>query len=430
MIKCWKKCPTDIAAVSRHLGTQLEYVGGEVYLKALYDSPEKLRVPVSEDGLAAWARLVDNAGRLRQLAVVIGNYQSKVDDLDKLVSEVEDVDAFLNDFVGDVQKAQGTLKSGYTHIREGVAKYRRHLENSFRGKTPDIIPMGWPTFYQWALPPREALVVICGLSSIGKTQLLLQMILGQAIQYKRLGLPGCWAINSYEMSDQRLVGRLACCLAGVDSNKLRKAEIKEGTEEAKRLQEWLDFVEQLPIFIDDTNLMTSEAINWHGHALHVQHGPLIGLGIDYAELVPDKAESEELRVAKVYANANRIKKIGATSYVLSQFNRGAQHTASKIGGKGRIRYTGSAEHIADVIMEVYNLIAMQEQQVEFSVPDGMDEECAYVLLEKNRDGPCGMFPLLWDSTYTRFSDQSISGFGSTDLYEGLSEVRAMMTGDF
>lgn len=428
-----EKKPFDLAAVERKLGDNIELAGGSVYLRSLLDVPDKLKLFVENaDAVYSWVKVIDNAGRLAHTRLVLEKELKPFEDFEKLVQKTGDVDKLISNLVVEVRKAQGLVQHEYRPIFEGVQEFRRHLSKNIKGEVTSILDIGWPAFRQMGIPPKEGLMIISGLEGIGKTQLLLQILLGRAIQLKANNLPGCVALNSYEMPFWKLAKRLACCLAGVDGHRLALGQFDEDSDEIERINDALRFVETLPIYCDDSQMMTSDAINWQANALHSgPHGPLTDLGIDYGELVPDEAKTEERRVSRVYVNAGRLRSIGITAYVISQFNRGAQMTATKIGGKGRIRYSSMAQHVADVITELYNIPAMTEQAVEFDPPSEFDKEKAWLIVEKNRDGPTGAIPLNWHGPSTRFQDSSLSiKFGTRHLFENIEEVKEMVMGDF
>jgi len=427
------KRPLDLSAVERQLGDNIELAGGSVYLRSLLDAPDKLRLSIqNKDAVFSWVRFVDNAGRLRHLGMVLGEAVKPYEDFERLVTKTTDVDRLVSDIINKIRDAQGFIQYKYRPMHEGVAEFERHLDRNIVGEVTSILDIGWPAFRQMGIPPREGLMIISGLEGIGKTQLLIQILLGRAIQLQANDLPGCVAINSYEMPFWKLAKRLACCLANVSGHDLSLGKFDEGSDEVRRVNEALEFIRTLPIYCDDSQLMTSEAINWQANALHAgPHGPLTDLGIDYGELVPDEAETEERRVSRVYVNAGRLRRIGVTTYVVSQFNRGAQMTTSKLGGKGRLRYSSMAQHVADTIGELYNPIAMTEQAVEFELPKEYKMDSAYFIVEKNREGPTGAIKLEWDGPCTRFRDMSLSAkFGPATLYERIDEVKAKVMGDF
>lgn len=426
------KKPIDLSSIERQLGDNLELAGGSVYLKNLLKVPDKLGLSTqNREAIFSWVKFVDNAGRLRHSGMVIDKYARMYDDFEKLAVSTESVDQFLSKMISEIQEAQGLLQHSYAPISEGVSDFRRRLELSAKGHITEVLPTGWPSFFNQGLPPRQGLVVISGLESSGKTQLALQMLLGRAIQMRANGEKGCVAINSYEMPFHRLVKRMACCLAGIDGQELMLGKYDSDSKEVHRINKVLDFIVGLDnIYCDDSQLMGSEAIHWHSNALHVNHGPLTDIVIDYAELVPDKAETEELRVSRVYKNAGRLRAIGTTAYVISQVNR-MWGNKSKVASIDQLRYSGAAGHVADVVLHLYNMPAMKARTIEFTCPSGLDEDKAYIYVQKFKEGEPKIIPLNWEGSCTRFSDIALSTkFGKPPLYENLPEVREMLKGDF
>ena len=424
-----KAIPPDVISVERELADKIEIAGGVSYLRQLVTILPTLGVRViNENSVRNWARVVDNLGRLRELSRVVTSYSDMLIDKEKALREIEDVDVFIAELIAELWKAQGTINTDYQHISIGIGDFRRRLEQELRGKSISIPEIGWPSFRSASLPFMGGLTVIAGLPGAGKTQLALQIMLGQIIQAKRRGAAGCVAINSYEMTSWRIVSRLACCLASVDSSLLRTGKIKEHSEDAKRLMEWTEFLEDLPIYIDDSNLTTSARINWQSSALHAINGPLLHLVVDYAEKVPmsdtGERDSRERQVASTFTNVvNIAKTTNACGTVLSQFNNSVLFNKSKIAGAGALRYGGAGWQAADVQLEVWNPISMRANQIDFVTPDHLTDDAVWVMVEKYRDGPAGtVFPLHWEPTYTRFSDPMLSQRFGSDLYEGLSEL--------
>lgn len=420
--------PPDIISVEHELGANLDTVGGTAYLRELANILPLLGIQVAtEQSLRAWATIVDNMGRIRQLSHVLSGYSQILEDKERALRELKDVDIFIAELISDLWEAQGVLHSDYKHISIGTGTFRRRLEHELHGKSIQIPEIGWPSFRSHALPYLGGMTVIAGLPGAGKTQLALQIMLGQLIQLKARGEKGCAAVNSYEMTAWRIVSRLVCCLAKIDSILLRTGKIGEGTEEARRLFEWSEFLEELPIYIDDSNLTTSPTINWQASALHTVNGPLVNLIVDYAEQVPmsemEERHSRERQVSSVYQNAvNCAKATGCAAHVLSQFTRQVQFSKYKIAGPGGLRYGGAGWQLSDCVIEVWNPISLKAAQISFSIPDSMNDKQVFVIIEKYRDGPVGaIFPLNWDASFTRFSDPFLSGFGA-DLYENLGQL--------
>jgi len=258
-----------------------------------------------------------------------------------------------------------------------------------------------------------------GMSSIGKTQLLIQFLLGCAIQLRAFNLPGVVVVNTYEMLGKQYAKRMASCISGV--NLQAKELLDEHSGEYRRLMEAFDFVDSLPILYDDGD-MTSTQIISQTLALAVEVGGIHVFGIDYSELVPDKNTSEEQRVAQVFRNAQSLsRKLDAAGIVLSQVSDFGQDT--RIAGAWGTRYSKAGWHASECELEIVNYPQMKLQGINFRVPDYLGSaDKAYALVHKNKNGPVGHFALEWTPGCTRFTDPALAGFGMAKLFENFEQV--------
>jgi len=399
-----QQIPT-IPNIALTLKDKLDAVGGEPYLQALLAYPLTCGVKTSE-GFESYVRLIDNAGRLRQLALVIDKYAKVFEDFEQAVSQIDDVDEFLSSFMAEINAGAVKPKSSYSHISIAVEEEMRRLELESRGYVVDLIPTGWPNLEKYYIPRPGSFGVVSGLSSMGKTQFALQMLLGVAIYLKETGKKGCVAINELETQGWRLNRRMACCLAGIDSSELARGSLSK--HDLDRYYKTLEYISTLPIYYDDNAMLTSQQMAWQALALNIEKGPRV-LGVaDYAELFADTGASEELRVSGVVRSQRRIAwETGSCEIMISQLNSSVMQTNTKIGGMSRTRYSGAIAQAADWFVEIYNPPQMRRAQIDFVLPDAMDERMAYVLIEKNKDYPVGQEPFEWIPQYTRFRDVSL-----------------------
>lgn len=412
----------DVVSVLHTLGEDVEKAGGETYIRFLATAALQQLAVRSTEGLPQWMRLVDAAGRLKQVGDIFTDYERLFQDFASLVERVPDVDAFIAQVQERISTvALGTACAGYKHIAVAAESYRLILEHESRGFIETYYPIGWPSFARFSLPPRAGLMIVSGLSGIGKSQLVLQMALGLAIQLKANNLPGCVVLNTYEMSGWRYARRFAACLAGVDyqGSKVRDADSTEYVS----MNAALDFVETLPIYYDDTD-MSSDQIALQCMRLTAEHGAVLFLGVDYAELVADeqKAASEEQRVSRIFRNSKALAtSTGMCACVVSQVSD-ASMFPTKIVSYDKLRYSRAATNAADVICYVYNPPQMRAMQIPFVFETSLGEEAyAHVLVQKHRDGKVGAFPMQWTANFTRFEDLALKGFGS-ELYQNLKRL--------
>jgi len=400
-----KRIIPNLPNVASALGEAYESVGGEPYLQSLLSYPTLCGVTGS-DGFEQCVKVIDSAGRLRHLASVTNKYNDVLKDFESAVAKVEDVDAFLSGFVSEINDGVGRVRSSYNHISNAVEEEKRRLALEEKGYIVDLIPTGWPNLEKYFIPRPSTFGVIAGITSMGKTQFALQIMLGAAIWLKETNTPGCVAINELESVGWRLNRRLACCLVGIDSNNLAL-----GAVPPKRLEKYynaLDYITELPIYFDDNSNISSMEMTWQAIALHLEKGPRV-LGVsDYVELFTDEGVTEELRVSTVVRNQRRIcGQTGGCEIAISQFNNSILQTSSKIGGIGRTRYSGAVGQAADWFLEVYNPPQMRHNNIDFTLPDGMSEDSAYILIEKNKDHATGQEPFEWRCEWTRFRDISL-----------------------
>jgi len=412
--------PIDVGTLGKRLGKDLDLIGGEAYLVQLANTLPTLGIHNIE-GLTEWASVVDGAGRLRRLSHVLTKYQDQLNDIDKALPRIGDVDGFFADVMEDIGDTSKALTS-YQHISVAGAEFQRELDSEMGGAAVSWLPIGWQATRKYNILPRASLVTLLGIPSSGKSQLLAQFVLGAAIQLKHYNLPGVCVINTYEMKGKKYLGRMASCLSGVN---LKSPQLKDSsTEEYHRLIQAKEFVETLPILYDDVGDMTSTQIVTQTLALAAEHGQVHIVGVDYVELVPDQDKgSEELRISNIFRQGQRLsRKIDGACVWLSQPSGLDQDTM--LAGPGGTRYARMGGWAAaELQMELYNPIYMKAQGMSFRKPDILPSlDKAYVFVHKNKHGPTGFFALEWTPGIVRFADPAMAGFGMDALYDNLREL--------
>lgn len=410
--------PVDVGTVAAQLGNDLALVGGQTYLITIAKTLATTGIS-STEGLPEWATIVDNAGRVRAVRNVLSTGLERLQDVNGTSKSIEDVDIFLATVVEHLSRA-GQAKTSYQPIIEIAESYERSLDLEIDGGCSDWFPIGWPSLTPYKIFPKASMVVVSALSSMGKSQFLAEAMLGTAIQMRRNNLPGILLLNTYEMNGERYVARMASCLSRV--NLLDVAILDRTSREYKRLQEAITLIKSLPIIICDSEGMTSSQILGQVIKLNAEQGPVVMVGIDYAELVPDTgANSEELRVSGIFRNCQRLSRMGPSVVVASQVSNVDMST--KIAPPGSTRYTRAGWHAADMSIYIYNPVQMRKSGISFTFPDFLpDPNSAYLIINKNKYGKTGWVKLDWTPGYVRFADPNLEG----ELFEGMNELR----GDF
>jgi replicative DNA helicase len=399
------------------LGGSLLRVGGSQYLMSL--AQFVAQVTPSTQNIEEWANQIDRAGRLRQALYVAQEYGNK--DLNDLLQNVGDVDSFLNEMMDKFKLSQGFRNAGYAPISVAADEFMLRLEASFDGKPTDSISTGFTsidTMLSGGLP--QGLVVLAGRTSEGKTALASQigMHIAALLKDKNAGVV---VMNSFEQPAWQIVQRLATGRARVDSSLIKAGLVRRNSPEAQRLVNETNYIRSLPFRINDNSAETSASIQF-GVNLVTLDAPVKVVIIDFAEMVRDviNTDSEEWRVANIFLNAKQLSKnTGATVIVLCQYNRQLDSTVDKLPSYYFLRYSGTIEHLSDLIMHIYNppQIILKNQSVspppEFPLEwvEFKKSGYAYLLCDKHRNGAVGACRLLWEPVYTLFSDPRIVTLG-------------------
>jgi len=415
----------DVGTVAGKLGEDLSRVGGVMYLTKLSQALAEAGIH-STAGLPSWANTVDQAGRLRNMYAVLSTRCDQIKDIERAIQEIDDPEMYLADVIQELGTAN-TIRQEYNSAMDTVAKAREMLQAEARGQVISWLSMGWPSMDKYKFLPYESLFVLMGMSSMGKSQLLAEFLLGSAIQLQLHNLLGINVLNTYEMSAKRYVLRMAACLSRVN---LQRPEVQdESSKEYRAIQDALDLISTLPIYFNDGD-MTTQHIITGTKLLEAQHGRVHVVGIDYSELVPNRNKrSEEQRLAGIFRDAQRLsrsKLTGACVIVLSQFSNEVNQDPSKLGANCIPRYSGVGQHAAEIQAIVYNPPQMDAKHITYVLPDGLDKTRAYLYITKNKEGELGWVPMGWTPGCTRFSDPQLTGFGMDTLFRGLQEVRQDM----
>ena len=413
----------DVLSIENVLGEEgVEKAGGSAYLQYLATACLPQLGIRSTESLPQWVLVVDSAGRLKQIGDMFEEYARLFSDFELQLEQISDVDTFIADTQERLSNiALGSTHSSYEHISTATQEYCRILEDEANGLIETCFPVGWPSLERFSIPAKSSLMVVSGMSSIGKSQLMLQLILGMAIQIKAEGVPGCVGINSYEMAGWRCVRRMAACLAGVDYQS--KAARDSGTDDYRKLNEAAELIATLPIYYDDG--MTPAQVAMNATKMHAQKGPVVALGVDYAEEQPDDKDygNEELRISNKFRAGKRLASaLGMCYIMLSQVSDISAYPTGIIP-YNKLRYSRGATNSADTIVYLYNPPQMRTMRIPFTFEESLGEETyAYGIVQKNRDGKLGAFQLDWTANLTRFRDPAMIQFRGSPLYRNIEKL--------
>lgn len=227
--------PIDPLTVSDKLNAhnQLSDIGGSAYLLNLINkTPTSVYAEV-------YARLIfATAIRRRGLEALQHAGQQYMDETISVTEAMDAVQSLIDDAHNEM------IDPNQTHISNALQAYMDKLDIQMLTGEATGIPSGFNQFDNYTGGfHREEVVYLTGVEGMGKTQLLLDIILNQA----SMGL--CVLFFSLEMSQEQVIRRLISMYTGISIDRLKSAKID--LSELERLAEAHKRLEEMNIHIID-----------------------------------------------------------------------------------------------------------------------------------------------------------------------------------
>jgi len=276
------------------------------------------------------------------------------------------------------------------------------------------------------------LIILAGRPGMGKTALATKIAFGaaKALQAEaRAADPNAVAkasvaIFSLEMSSEQLATRLLSEEARISGDRIRRGDI--GQKDFDKFVQVSREIASLPIQIDDTPAITMSALRTRCRRLKRTKG-LALVVVDYLQLMrPAAGTKPENRVLEISMITQGLKALAKEMEVpviaLSQLSRQVENREDKRPQLADLRESGSIEQDADAVMFVYRDEYYLEQKMPKEVGfegsadkfnAAMDDwqqrmskahNRADLIIAKQRHGPTGTIPLLFEGEFTRFGD--------------------------
>ncbi len=373
---------TSVAALLKERG-QLEEVGGPVFLASLSE----------QMGLASnafyYARLVHEKSILRSLLVRSQEIAAAC------LGRIEDVDEFLDEAEAKIfEISDSKLRPGFQSLGVLVVKEVENLEAIWHREKGRItgVPSGFIDLDNYTAGFQKGdLIIIAARPSMGKTALALNIAFNAAYEGQT-----AVAFFSLEMSKEQLVRRLLASVGEIDASHLRRAFLT--TQEWQNLQEAAGYLQDCPIYIDDTPAATVLEVRSKARRLKAE-GKLGLVIVDYLQLMKGRSEapSREQEISEISRSLKALaKELDVPVIALSQLSRKVEDRRPKIPELADLRESGAIEQDADVIFFIYRDEVYNENSPEKGV--------ARILLKKQRNGPTGELRLVFRDLFTRFDN--------------------------
>jgi len=380
-----KNEPIDILSVSSKLKhqKQLAEVGGSAYLTELINS-----VPTAAH-IIHYAKIIRDKKVLRDLIETSANITEKVfessDNAEILLDEIEQKVFSIS---------QKSRPQNFIHLKDELKSAYERIEKMHQGeKGLRGVTTGFEELDNILSGlQRSDLIILGARPSLGKTALVLDIARHAATKGN---VPV--GIFSIEMSREQIVDRIIAAEAQVSMWRLRTGRLTDELE-FEMIQEALDRLSKIPIYIDDSPSPNVMHIRSMARRLQAENG--LGLVIiDYVQLIQPMTNSENV-VQQFTEISHGLKalarEINIPVLAVSQLNRAVDQRESRIPRLSDLRETGSWEQDADVVALIYR---KDRDKLDLS-PE--EENLAEIIIAKHRNGPVGTVQLKFDSEKVSF----------------------------
>jgi replicative DNA helicase len=334
--------PIDLLTVTQAVRKKrlLDQAGGPAYIASLTN-----RV-ASTANLEQWCLFLNEHYMKREFARI----SSQVHDLsfDGTTDVFEIYDRFTGQMSQIFNKSVKTTMSHVSELTEKVAEAvisRESTTTGVSGLTTGIASVDWLIGGH----QKSDLMYIAGRPGMGKTAMALSEMLSMAVH----GVPV--AFFSLEMSSSQVIFRLLSMLTGIDGSKLMKYKLE--IEEMRNFQMKKDYLNTLPIYIDDTAGLSVFDLRTRVKTMVEKHSVSI-VYVDYVQLLGSgtrkAGQNREQEISTISRNLKLIaKECDLPVIALSQLSRAVEARAEKRPMLSDLRESGSLEQDADIVVFLY-----------------------------------------------------------------------------
>lgn len=240
------------------------------------------------------------------------------------------------------------------------------------------------------------LVIVAGRPAMGKTTLSVNIAENVALD------GGVALVFSLEMPAADLVERSMARAGTVNTQMLREGNLSE--EDWDRMTVALGKLNDKGLVIDD-DPATATVAQMRRKSIRVQrkYGKLNLIVIDYLQLMRGEGGNRNEEIGGITRGLKLLaRELNVPIILLSQLNRGVEERTDKRPMMSDLRESGAIEQDADVILMTYRDSYYNEKS-EF-------KEIAEIIIRKQRMGPTGTVPLVFQGQYSRFADADMSEY--------------------
>lgn len=240
------------------------------------------------------------------------------------------------------------------------------------------------------------LVVLAGRPAMGKTTLGVNIAENVAMS------GGVALVFSLEMPADDLVERSMARAGSVNTQTLREGKLTD--DDWSRMTVALGKLNGKRLVIDDDpSTATVSQVRRKAIRVKRKHGRLDLIVVDYLQLMRGEGNNRNEEIGGITRGLKLLaRELNVPIVLLSQLNRGVEERADKRPMMSDLRESGAIEQDADVILMAYR----DEYYFESSPFKGFAE----IIIRKQRMGPTGTVPLIFQGQYSRFADADMGEY--------------------
>lgn len=374
--------PADVITVSDAIERtgETDRTGGLAYLGEI-----AANTPTAAN-IAAYARLVVDAKTRRDMLQagqrIIELARDNGSDAISRVDAASGIVAGLSEQRGD--RAPTAISDLMVTVIDNIQK-RVDAGGTISGLSTGFVDLDKATT---GLHPGN-LVVLAGRPAMGKTTLGVNIAENVAVQ------GGTALVFSLEMSGDDLAERSIARAGGINTQALREGQLT--SDDYERLSAALAKLNGKRLIIDD-DPATATVSQIRRKAMRIKRERGLTLVvIDYLQLMRGDGGNRNEEIGGITRGLKLLaKELRVPIVLLSQLNRGVEERTDKRPMMSDLRESGAIEQDADVILMAY--------RDDYYNANSSYKGFAEILIRKQRMGPIGTVPLVFQGEYSRFCD--------------------------
>jgi len=312
--------------------------------------------------------------------------------------------------------SRSSPSSGPRHISEVSKEVREDYRKMRAGEEEMGASTGLHTLDRVFRLVDGEYITIGARSSQGKTSLAAWIAFKRALELKNKGENGQVLVFSMDDTEKKFLRALACTVAQVDSTRLKskKATEKATEEEWEKNNDAMDFIDTLPLYIDDESGLTVDDIHYRT-AMQNTRMPVRLIVADYIEKIKVSGFKDN-DLGRLRYVASACKDMGHSFkcpfIMLSQITKEVESRADKWVTSSDLKYAGEEESDVIVLLHRPEHYISKGQSIDCRPED--EKGIVLVNIAKNKEGNIGLVRLGFKKEFTRFADLDMQRVGLND----------------